>query len=146
DKLKAQECTYCHQPDAERRFMLPLRYEAHCAGCHPLQIRPVGDYPADKIAEWMATPLPHPARGQKPGIVRGALFEKYTRLLTQPPPPGTPLQPLALNRTLTPEVRDKAKELGRVSEALVFASTPAGMEDDLFRRGGYCLYCPTENQ
>ena len=30
-------CNDCHRPDAGGRFMLPVRMEMHCAGCHTLQ-------------------------------------------------------------------------------------------------------------
>jgi hypothetical protein len=30
-------CTGCHQTDASGRFMMPIRMETHCAGCHTLQ-------------------------------------------------------------------------------------------------------------
>lgn len=29
-------CTACHQYDAAGRYMQPIRYESHCAHCHPL--------------------------------------------------------------------------------------------------------------
>jgi hypothetical protein len=32
----AKDCSTCHEPDAERRFMRPINYENHCARCHPL--------------------------------------------------------------------------------------------------------------
>ena len=30
------DCSSCHQPDAERRYMLPVNFEMHCSSCHPL--------------------------------------------------------------------------------------------------------------
>ncbi len=32
----SNNCSSCHQPDAERRYMLPVNFEMHCRSCHPL--------------------------------------------------------------------------------------------------------------
>ena len=32
----SNDCSSCHQPDAERRYMLPVNFEMHCKSCHPL--------------------------------------------------------------------------------------------------------------
>ncbi len=29
-------CTYCHQPDDRRAYLVPILFEQHCADCHPL--------------------------------------------------------------------------------------------------------------
>jgi hypothetical protein len=31
-------CGECHEPDADRRYMKPIRYEEHCKRCHPIGI------------------------------------------------------------------------------------------------------------
>ena len=33
-------CADCHQLDAARERMAPVRYEQHCASCHPLAVTP----------------------------------------------------------------------------------------------------------
>jgi hypothetical protein len=33
-------CGRCHEPDSQRRLMLPIRYENHCSSCHPLVFDP----------------------------------------------------------------------------------------------------------
>lgn len=33
-------CERCHEPDSQRRLMLPIRYENHCSSCHPLVFDP----------------------------------------------------------------------------------------------------------
>src|SRR5207244_802719 len=33
------DCASCHQPDADRRYMKSVNYEAHCAKCHPLAVQ-----------------------------------------------------------------------------------------------------------
>ena len=35
-KTSRKNCTACHQPDAEKRYMLPINYAQHCQRCHPL--------------------------------------------------------------------------------------------------------------
>lgn len=35
---RALDCVSCHQPDASGKYNLPVRFQAHCAGCHRLQI------------------------------------------------------------------------------------------------------------
>src|SRR5581483_8163760 len=49
-------CADCHEPDASRRYMQPIRYAKHCAKCHALE--------AEKGAGLANAPLPHgvPAR------------------------------------------------------------------------------------
>ena len=32
----SNDCSSCHQPDAERRYMEPVNFEMHCRSCHPL--------------------------------------------------------------------------------------------------------------
>ncbi len=144
-KLKEQSCTFCHQPDSERRFMLPLRYDAQCKGCHPLAIRPAGDWPEADIAAWMREPLPHPGRGQNAEVVRGALVEKYARVLKRDPTKVTVQQP-AVVAPLTPEaVRAAAKDLGRKDELVYFAGT-LGFQKDALQDRGYVVNGSTEEQ
>ena len=35
-RLAEEGCAYCHQSDAQGRYMKPIRYQDHCAACHPL--------------------------------------------------------------------------------------------------------------
>jgi hypothetical protein len=34
--ILSDDCSSCHRPDAERRYMEPVNYEMHCSSCHPL--------------------------------------------------------------------------------------------------------------
>lgn len=79
------ECSACHQPDAERRYLQPISYARHCASCHPLTVRITGDMPdADARAaaeEFRRTPVPH----QEPSIVRAVLRERLVEFVQRHP-------------------------------------------------------------
>jgi hypothetical protein len=55
-------CVSCHLEDAAGQYILPIKYETHCKGCHPLEVG------ADLVA-------PH----QRPEIVRGFLLASLGR-------------------------------------------------------------------
>lgn len=64
--LEPIACQQCHQPAADGRTMQPIRYETHCARCHPLRFStrqmPVGE------------PLPHLPLEQVRGVLRSRLM------------------------------------------------------------------------
>jgi hypothetical protein len=35
-----ENCSSCHEPDEDRRYMRPIRYDKHCSSCHPLVFDP----------------------------------------------------------------------------------------------------------
>src|SRR6185436_14511990 len=39
-------CIDCHRPDETGRYMEPIRYDKHCASCHPLFVQLSGDFKA----------------------------------------------------------------------------------------------------
>lgn len=41
------ECSDCHTPDATRDHFQPIRYEQHCASCHPLSLRTLATSESD---------------------------------------------------------------------------------------------------
>ncbi len=61
----SQNCRACHVPDAAGQYMQPIRYERHCAQCHPL-LFDNQHYPGEVV--------PH----ADPQVVRGFLTEKFT--------------------------------------------------------------------
>jgi predicted CXXCH cytochrome family protein len=151
-RLTEQSCTYCHQPDGERRYILPVRYENHCAGCHPLTAQPVGDGPAEAARGWDAR-LPHPQSGETAAVVRGALLERYWKLIAAatPPPADAPGRPPVLQRGLPPlpaDQRERVRQLARQTEDRLFTPDGGdvlpGLERPLFRPKGGCAYCHTE--
>jgi hypothetical protein len=78
------DCKVCHAADAAGRFMQSIKYDKHCADCHPLRIQVEGGLGPLTAAEREAferTPVPHAA----PAIVRGAILERYADLIRQHP-------------------------------------------------------------
>ena len=150
-RLKEQTCTSCHQADADRRYMQPISYENHCAACHPLTARPAGDWPGEAVRGWDAT-VPHPKRGETAAVVRGALLERYWKLIaaTQPAA-GEAERPPVLGRGLPPlpdTQRERARQLTRQTEDRLFAPDGGdplpGLERPLFQLKGGCAFCHTE--
>jgi hypothetical protein len=60
----SQRCEVCHQSDSAGRYMLPIKYEQHCAQCHPLW------FDEDNFR---GKTVPH----REPEVVHGFLFAKY---------------------------------------------------------------------
>jgi hypothetical protein len=66
--LSQDNCSACHQLDAERRYMQPIKYEQHCQACHPLLF--------DNL-RFPGKSVPH----GRPDLVRGFLTEQYANLV-----------------------------------------------------------------
>lgn len=69
------ECAACHQADAAGRYMKSINFENHCSACHPIAMRPFGNFDpkTEKAAEKFARkPLPHDV----PEVVRGVLRDR----------------------------------------------------------------------
>jgi hypothetical protein len=64
----SKNCTVCHEPDAQRQGMLPIRYADHCQRCHPL-LFDNQRFPRETV--------PH---GVDTATLRGFLIERYTSL------------------------------------------------------------------
>jgi hypothetical protein len=102
------ECGSCHQPDAERRYPLPVNYEKHCASCHALTFQVAGDWKDEKVRKAAEQFAREPAPHKAPAVVRALLRERYTRFVQdnpavldpklRPPPerpiPGRPPPPV----------------------------------------------------
>lgn len=141
-RLHDLSCTACHEPDDERKYIRPVRFEAHCGECHPITA-PVGDPPAK---------LRHPQRGQTAAVVRAELLERFWKQIAgeQKPPAAAAdtERPAPLNRSLPPltaNQRERVKELGRQAEGKLFATDPlAGLERPQFQMASGCAYCHEE--
>jgi predicted CXXCH cytochrome family protein len=62
----SRQCQFCHEVDRAGRYMLPIRYDRHCADCHPLRFDNQ-EFPDERA--------PH----REPTIVRGFLFDAYSK-------------------------------------------------------------------
>jgi hypothetical protein len=69
------ECTGCHRPTPERRYMEPIAFQAHCAGCHANVL-------AYDVSRFREHGLPH---GVQPEVLRGLVRERYTQFIREHP-------------------------------------------------------------
>lgn len=92
----ALQCTDCHEPDSERRYLKPVNYTSHCAQCHPLSVQVVGEFTdvaARKEALAFARkPAPHKEAPEVLDALRGrfAIFADRHRAVLEPPPSDAP--------------------------------------------------------
>jgi predicted CXXCH cytochrome family protein len=140
--LRDQSCAYCHQPDGDRRYILPVSFESHCAACHGLTAGPAG--------EWK---VPHPRRGETADVVRGFLLDRAWKFIAaaQPAVPEPPERPPFLQRSLPPlptDQRGRVQQLARQAEERLFAADGGDvlfeLERPVFRMRGGCAYCHQE--
>jgi len=75
------DCQWCHQPDAERRYMKPINYDAHCQSCHPLSVQIAGNWNEENmpkaVKEFHEQPAPH----KELAVVRAALRDRFTEFV-----------------------------------------------------------------
>ena len=104
--LTEQGCAYCHKTDTQGRTMQPIRYQDHCAACHPLLPTLDGDAAAAGVARTFSeTPLHHPGPGETAAAVRGELLDRFSRLALfpmAPLPADEEVRPFFLNRPIPP--------------------------------------------
>jgi hypothetical protein len=147
-RLHDLSCTFCHEPDDERKYIRPVRYDAHCAACHPLTV-PIGDPP---------TRLHHPQRGQTTEVVRAELLERFWKKIAAeqkaaPAPAAAAAdRPPVLNRGLPPLPADQkalVQKLSRDAEDRLFdpagGDVLAGVERSQFSLRSGCAYCHEES-
>ncbi len=132
-------CVSCHQFDAQRQYPLPINYEQHCAGCHPLSVLVVGEWPDESTGEAAAQFRQLPAPHKQPVEVRAALRERYLQFVRQCPAvldnkesdlPGYPL-PGARRRPTVPSFQPGPWVENQLQQ----------VERLLFQGAGGCRYC-----
>ncbi len=112
-------CAACHEPDVEGRRMKPIRYEQHCAACHPLQLS--GGLAA--LRE-----LPHEA----PELVRGTIRERLAQLQVSrmnklPAPEPTRIRRLPQPAKLTDEQAKSVEVMLAAADHAVFGLEAKGL-------------------
>ena len=151
------QCADCHRTDSAGRYMEPIRYENHCASCHPLAVKLTGTFKAEKagdqerlniaIKEFNATPAPH----REPLVIRGALRERLLHFIQKLPVVEGDKQDALVDRDLfgkpgrrmpsDAEWRWVKQQLGGVEELLFTEQQKAVAEHVLFENGGGCRFC-----
>lgn len=135
----SKSCEVCHEPDHERRFMKPIRFEQHCRECHPL-LFDNDRYPGQSV--------PH----ESPDVVRGFLTELYTlqsltrnesteRETRKTDEAAAPIQPIPGHRDFQRLTKEQAKVvLDEVAKAEVSAQKHRHALFGYEASGG-CRYC-----
>ncbi len=125
------ECKNCHVPDESGATMQPIRYEKHCAECHPLLVR-LSDRFEGPVVEKLAqafnnTPVPHRPPSEVRAVLRERLVELYQAAtpmqsndveVPRTPLPGRPL----VTEVVWRQVKSGLKE----SEELLFLNRQQG--------------------
>jgi hypothetical protein len=75
DKPVMLACAACHLPTPDRRYMEPIAFQAHCAGCHANAL-------AYDVSRFRKHGLPH---GLQPEMLRGLVRERYTQFIRENP-------------------------------------------------------------
>jgi hypothetical protein len=135
----SQDCTACHQPDAEKRYMLPIKYSQHCQRCHPLYYDNE-HFPGEVV--------PH---GVTTATLRGFLTERYTSLalgdqsLVEPAARRRPLPGRGREEDpLTPEGRRRVGEGAATADRRLVAPVAQSQEAarEAALRGEQVLFGP----
>ncbi len=140
EKLRKLDCAYCHQADADMMRMQPIRYDDHCAACHPLNVQamPAAHWPESVAAALAKLPLIHPAPGEGPAKIRATLLERYLTMSNR--------AKLAAPVGAEPAILRSIDDVKEIQEAeRVAADRARQTEAQLFDRAGIgCAQCHVE--
>jgi hypothetical protein len=150
---KVLDCADCHQPDTAGRYMKPIRYDAHCASCHPLSVRLAGDFKGEQLEraaeEFAALPVPH---GVPPAQVRAVLRERLVAFaqknkVTEKAPDPERLFPVPPRPPDVSEAEWKWAEGERQAlEPRVFSNKQLPVvEAGQLQRAAGCVFCHIED-
>jgi hypothetical protein len=138
DKLQADGCGFCHVSDRAGRYVQPVvRYQEHCAPCHPLAIQVCATAPDPEtqaaLEQFRRQPAPH----VEPEKVRAEIRQRLARLARQhpallSPPPASPARPFPGKAPPGPQKRDESAWVDRQLETAEYA---------LFAAAGGCGFC-----
>ncbi|HLW68555.1 MAG TPA: hypothetical protein VKS79_24765, partial [Gemmataceae bacterium] len=154
ENLNQQQCQYCHEPDAGRRYMKPVRYDNHCSTCHPLRVPIVASWTDEKSRSLALAisgeRLHHPGPGQTAANVRGECLEHLFRFLAKAGTPSAmkqePARPPILDRPLTNTDRSWAEARRAEIERILYRpqSEFARVNDTVLWSQAGCAYCHQE--
>jgi hypothetical protein len=139
-RMRDLDCIYCHTTDADGKRMQPIRYDAHCAACHPLTVapQPAGIWPDDVAAKFLAEPLKHPGPGQTRDLIRSQLLARYLSVADK-------AKSTADRITVQPNVLQHADEAVAADRERLALDRTRLTEGQLFgRKGVGCNLCHAE--
>jgi hypothetical protein len=143
DQRRQLTCADCHQPGPNGHLMTTVRYDQHCASCHPLSIQIVGDFAVPALARAVGEFNRIPALHREPAIVRANLRQRYEQAIRK--------HPGLLNAPRTPEPlvflpgRNRQEHLPANQEDWVRFQLQTA-ERILFNGPGGCRYCHHPSQ
>jgi hypothetical protein len=147
-KVARLDCGSCHVTDDRGHDMQPVRYEQHCAACHPLSVRLTGDFQGPELRKAADAFARQPAPHRAPVEVRAALRERLIGLthlypLVESGPEGERFLPGP--RPVTEAEWRWVKRQLTDSEALLFTQRQQrDGERQLFGLSGGCAFCHVE--
>lgn len=136
-KTEVLDCSACHQADANREYMRPINYDAHCARCHPLNVQIAAiertEQNREALQEFERKTAPH----RPPEEIEASLRQRLHRLFQQIQPRSEPPGDRALSGWLAARQGQEDAWVGQqLNEA----------ERVLFSGGGGCRHCHTETR
>jgi hypothetical protein len=138
------DCFDCHQPEADRRAMSPIRYEKHCRDCHPINVAlklTSDDQAVQKAAdEFALKPVSHPRAGESPADVRAGIRERLVEFINAHP---AATSGNAAARPAPRPIPGQRPSVEPPDQAIWdWVSTQlGGCEKSLFREAQGCRYC-----
>src|SRR5579871_1426681 len=142
-RLKRQACGFCHQPDSRGRGMAPVRYDQHCAQCHPLTVQIAAETQDGRVQHAVQAFCQEPAPHGTPAMVLAVLRERLRLLAEQNPTIGS-----------NEETTEPTRRIPGRQPMPPAPRTPSGWVDHqaavlgrlLFDAPGGCRYCHLEKQ
>jgi hypothetical protein len=131
------DCNNCHQQDSERRYMKPVKYDAHCKDCHPLPVQ-VAAVTNPNLDEALRAFSKEPAPHKEPRVVRAVLRDRFERFVREhksvlsPMPEGEPDRVIPGRPPAEPPPKEPGRWVGVQMEQA---------ERLLFDLGGGCRFC-----
>jgi len=153
-------CVDCHRPDEAGRYMEPIRYDKHCASCHPLTVQLTGDFKAaGAMKEWLDRAVEEfnkkPAPHDRPEVVRGVLRERLLEFVQEFPVVAGEKPGRALDHLLLPRARSRPpsdvewqstrQELVKTIDRLMFVEPQKQANERLLLQGS-CRVCHVEDR
>jgi hypothetical protein len=140
------ECQSCHELDATGHYHQPIRYDRHCAACHPITASLTGTWPArsgaDAAKAFSEQPVPHPSPRPPGELVRGVIRARLADFVAPQGNKAALSVPAPGSLSPFPGVRRPAP-LGAEEHAWLNAQQ-SEIERQVYDGSGGCRYCHSE--